>query len=165
MDDFRKEYERFRKPYRKLKRNEIIKEGAMQSWENGPLQPIKNTDGGTVGHTPADFSDSRDFYNPEFLDKPLKNQGSRIYRYEDNHTEELFAMAWEDINTDFHGKLNGRGTLDYILAENPNDPRGEVSDRDREVAATVIQWLGSSVGQHFLKDVEEKNAKRFRFST
>ena len=31
--------------------------------------------------------------------------------------------------------------------------RAEVSDRDELVAATLIQWLGSPVGQTFLKEV------------
>lgn len=57
------EYTRFGKKYKKLKRWEIIKEGAMQSWCNGELQPIKNYDNDTVGDIPASFSDERDFYN------------------------------------------------------------------------------------------------------
>lgn len=56
-------YQRFGKKYKKLQRNEIIKEGAMQSWANGKLQPIMNTDGQTIGGTPSDFSEKRDFYN------------------------------------------------------------------------------------------------------
>lgn len=57
-------YYRFGKPYRKLKRDEVIKEGAMQSWDHGELQPVMNTDGKTIGDTPSSFSDERDFYNP-----------------------------------------------------------------------------------------------------
>ena len=57
-------YYRFGKQYKKLKRNEIIKEGAMQSWCHGELQPITNSDGKTIGGTPSNFSDERDFYNP-----------------------------------------------------------------------------------------------------
>jgi hypothetical protein len=55
-------YHRFGKKYQKLKRNEIIKEGAMQSWDNGELNPIAGFD--TIGDTPAMFSPERDFYNP-----------------------------------------------------------------------------------------------------
>ena len=57
-------YTRFGKQYKKVKRDEIIEEGAMQSWENGELQPLGNGDGKTVGDTPSSFSDERDFYNP-----------------------------------------------------------------------------------------------------
>lgn len=50
--------------YYKLNRDQIIEEGAMQSWNNGELQPIKNSDGETIGNTPSSFSKERDFYNP-----------------------------------------------------------------------------------------------------
>ncbi len=50
------------KGYKKLKRNEIIKEGAMHSWQNGELQPIKGSD--TIGDIPSSFSNKREFYNP-----------------------------------------------------------------------------------------------------
>ncbi len=35
----------------------------MQSWCNGELQPIKNSDGNTIGDKPSSFSKERDFYN------------------------------------------------------------------------------------------------------
>jgi len=57
-------YNRFGKKFKKIQRNEIIKEGAMQSWDDGELQPIKNSDGKTIGDTPSSFSDEKDFYNP-----------------------------------------------------------------------------------------------------
>ena len=76
----------------------------------------------------------------------MKNQGRHHYRLKNNPIEKLFAETWEDQN-----RATG-GTLDYLLAKDPNHPAGEVTPRDREVAATVIQWLGSPVGQNFLKD-------------
>ena len=57
-------YYRFGKPYRKLKRNEIIEKGAMHSFCGGELMPITNSDGQTIGSTPSEFSDEREFYNP-----------------------------------------------------------------------------------------------------
>lgn len=80
----------------------------------------------------------------------MKNEGKNIHRFKQNPLEQDFAEAWEEINTDSYGKLNGKCALDYLLAKNPNEPRGEVTDRDRMVAATVIQWIGSPVGQSFL---------------
>lgn len=56
-------YQRFGKKYRKLKRDEVILPGAMQSWAHGELRPIVNSDGETIGGTPNDFSEERDFYN------------------------------------------------------------------------------------------------------
>lgn len=57
-------YTRNGKDYFKITRYEKIKEGALQSWCGGELQPITNSDGKTVGSTPADFSNEREFFNP-----------------------------------------------------------------------------------------------------
>ena len=52
------------KRYRKLDRDEEIKEGAMMTFNGSKLMSIKNTDGKTIGHTPSYFSSRRDFFNP-----------------------------------------------------------------------------------------------------
>ena len=44
--------------------------------------------------------------------------------------------------------------FNYMMG-NGKDPV-EVSDRDREVAATVIQWLGSPIGNNFLRELLER---------
>ena len=80
----------------------------------------------------------------------MKNEGKNTHRFKQNPLEKVFAEAWEEINTDTFGKLNGKRILDYLLAEEPNEPLMEVTGRDRMVAATVIQWLGSPVGRSFL---------------
>ena len=79
----------------------------------------------------------------------MKNAGMSQYRFKQNPLEEKFAVAWDRMQ---HGRYH---TLDYLLAKEPNKPSGEVSDRDRMVAATVIQWLGSPVGQSFLRDIKD----------
>ena len=80
----------------------------------------------------------------------MKNKGLHQHRFRDNPLERSFAKAWDKAN-----KVDGfgRGTLDYLLAVDSNRPAGEVTPRDRAVAATVIQWLGSPIGQGFVKDV------------
>lgn len=83
----------------------------------------------------------------------MKNKGLNQRRCKQNPLEKLFAESWNEINTDNHGNLNGKGCLDYLMTKNINNPLGEVSDRDRIVAATVIQWLGSPVGQSFLMQI------------
>lgn len=83
----------------------------------------------------------------------MRNKGIRQYRFKQNPTERIFAELWEEIN---ERNRIGYGILDYMLAETTNMPNGEVTDRDRIVAATVIQWLGSPVGQAFLNEVNEK---------
>lgn len=86
----------------------------------------------------------------------MKNKGLRQYRFDSNPLEKKFAEKWEDQNVShFTGDIDGRGTLDNLLSSNPSGQpvSGSVSDRDRVVAATVVQWLGSPVGQSFLSDV------------
>lgn len=94
----------------------------------------------------------------------MRNEGLHQYRFKQNPLEEQFALAWEKRNLNQHGREDGRGTLDYLLADDPNEPWGEATERDRIVAATVIQWLGSPVGQGFVEDVlktkeENENVK------
>lgn len=72
-------------------------------------------------------------------------KGKNTHRFKDNPEERRFAEAW--------AKSNEKGqTLCWLL-----DPRKcqtgyppDVAPRDHEVAATVIQWLGSPGGQWFL---------------
>jgi len=78
------------------------------------------------------------------------NEGLCKHRLTDssNVVERDFVEAWEKLNP-----KNGLGTLEYLLAKRINHPCGEVTDRDRQVAATVIQWLGSPCGQDFVEGV------------
>lgn len=87
----------------------------------------------------------------------MKNKGRFIHRFKDNPKEEIFAKAWDRQNS--FPNSESRQTLDYLLAEDVNRPMGEVTNRDRQVAATVIQWLGSPVGQSWLMEVQEKIAE------
>lgn len=70
--------------------------------------------------------------------------GLQQHRFKDNPEEARFARAW-------HRQQAGK-TLAYLLG-NGKDPSEMVSARDNDVAATVIQWLGSPVGQAFLEDL------------
>lgn len=79
----------------------------------------------------------------------MRNKGLSQYRFKNNPLEKKFAEAWEVQNSGGYQK----GTLDYLLAKDPNRPNGEVTERDRVIAATVIQWLGSPVGQSFVTEV------------
>lgn len=69
--------------------------------------------------------------------------GLHKYRFKDNPEERRFAEAWERQSS------NLRHLLHTGDQHNPPDP----SKRDKIVAATVIQWLGSPVGQAFLSDL------------
>lgn len=56
-----------------------------------------------------------------------------------NSTELLAAITWKLMNKD------NNPIIDYII---PNS-----TERDQEVAATVIQWLGTNVGREFVSKV------------
>ena len=84
----------------------------------------------------------------------MKHLGLNWSRLTREPLELAFARVWDRYNT--RPNRDGRQALDYLLAEDPNEPRDEATDRDRQVAATVIQWLGSAVGQGFLIEVQEE---------
>lgn len=58
-----------------------------------------------------------------------------------NPREFAFARKWEEE----HDLKACRTILDHLVPC--------VTERDRQVAATVIQWLGSNVGMSFLEEV------------
>lgn len=74
----------------------------------------------------------------------MKNKGLRQYRFSTNPMEKRFAEVWEEHNK------NDRA-LQYILSDDnvPVYP----TEREKEIAATIIQWLGTPVGQGFLSEV------------
>lgn len=67
----------------------------------------------------------------------MLNKGLHQNRFQSNPLEEAYATAWNLKNTP--GPGTPLGHLDYLLARDNNCPAGEVTDRDREVAATVIE--------------------------
>jgi len=81
-------------------------------------------------------------------EKTMKTKGLHTYRLKDNPEEERFAKAWDEHNR--HGTVLAH-LLDTrsVQTGRPVDP----TDRDEAVAATVVQWLGSPVGQGFLSDL------------
>lgn len=71
-------------------------------------------------------------------------EGLHSHRLKSNPMEKRFAECWDER------QVYGR-TLEYILSVD-NIPR-PVNEHDEQVAATVIQWLGSPVGLSFLEKV------------
>jgi hypothetical protein len=80
----------------------------------------------------------------------IKHEGLRTYRLIANPLEQAFHNAWIEENDLDFGR-NGGNLLGYLLGE--NNEQGVVSERDAVVAATIIQWLGSPVGQKFIERV------------
>lgn len=86
----------------------------------------------------------------------IKHEGLRPERCNSNPLEKIFAEEWRELNGTEGRKY---GVLEYLLAKDPNKPRDEMSQRDATVAATMMQWLGSSVGQCFLEGVLDRVAE------
>lgn len=85
----------------------------------------------------------------------MDTKSLNVHRIKDNPLEAAYAMEWVKIEP---------RTLGYILCGN-NRHEHDYSQRDAEVAATVIQWLGSHVGQSFVNRVlgsREVNRKSTR---
>jgi len=74
----------------------------------------------------------------------IRHRGIRLYRFRDNPLEQKFSDVWKAEND--RGQL-----LEYLLGD--GNKRASVTERDETVAATVIQWLGTPVGQSFVKKV------------
>jgi len=83
------------------------------------------------------------------------NNGLNQHRFSQNPLEVSYAVHWNR-----HNPKGQNGYLDYMLAKDKNHPCGEVTERDRVVAATVIQWLGSPCGQSFIRGVQGSNLKK-----
>lgn len=74
----------------------------------------------------------------------------------DNALEKQFVLAFQRKCEEGKG-MSSDALTDFVRqllnpSDHPPNHPAPVSDRDREVVATVIQWLGTEVGQHFLAD-------------
>lgn len=75
----------------------------------------------------------------------MENEGIFKGHIPYNKREKAFAEQWEHENKMFR-------ILENLTLSHPFTP----ADRDAEVAATVIQWLGSNVGMAFLSSVMKR---------
>lgn len=67
--------------------------------------------------------------------------------------EAAFASHWRHENEPPVYINSGRGILDHLLYMSPDQQQftGESTEREESVAASVIQWLGTSCGWCFLE--------------
>lgn len=79
----------------------------------------------------------------------MRVKGLHEHRLLGNPEERRFAEAWAKIND---ASLN-RFQEDMFYRFRHGTITVAEWDRDAEVAATVIQWLGSPVGQAVLRDL------------
>ncbi len=89
--------------------------------------------------------------------KKNRHVGIAPYRLKSNPMEKKFIEAWQ------HQNRNGEH-LAHLLNPNPENQHypPDPSDRDCLVAATVVQWLGSPIGQIWLEGVGFMSSKRVR---
>jgi hypothetical protein len=73
--------------------------------------------------------------------------------------EVCFAEVWEEVNIAEPGINHGHGILQDLMFSRGIGPfhdhtcRRKITPRDREIVATVVQWLGTNVGGGFLYEV------------
>jgi len=83
----------------------------------------------------------------------INHEGKSLHRLNDNPLEKAYHDAWVEEN---EGNLCRQiGILQWLLGDD-NKPSHDMTQRDALVAATVIQWLGSPVGQCFVNKVLAK---------
>jgi len=95
--------------------------------------------------------------------KELSHKGLMPHR-RDLYPERIFAELWEQENKRDPAINFGNTALESILNTIPwrerylslatPKPVTPISQRDADVAATVIQWLGTSCGKAFLDEAE-----------
>ena len=79
----------------------------------------------------------------------IKHIGINAHRIPREESERQFAYAWQK---------RAPNTLGYLLCGQDRHDH-DYSERDAQVAATIIQWLGSAVGSGFIDEVRELIAK------
>ena len=76
----------------------------------------------------------------------IKHEGINVHRLKGNPLEAKFAEAWK--------KEADRGLLGLLLCTcHHRNHEHRYSQRDATVAATIVQWLGSPVGEYFVRQV------------
>lgn len=82
-----------------------------------------------------------------------RHVGKHTHRFASNPREKIAADLWRDQCG--YPPIGGADQFDWLMG-NGERPAHDITDRDREVAATVIQWLGSPVGNNFLRELLER---------
>lgn len=86
---------------------------------------------------------------------------NRLTKEAGNPREVAFSEEWKSLH-EFHDHLamlmqiqcdrnDPERIHDWGLGTNTKPGLGEITDRDRIIAGTIAQWLGSNVGMSFIK--------------
>ena len=87
-----------------------------------------------------------------------QHQSINVHRFEREPLEKKFVKEWRIFNQNGMGGIDYKH-LSYLLDKSHGQVPSylsDISDRDIQVAETVIQWLGSTVGQHFIENVMKR---------
>lgn len=84
------------------------------------------------------------------------NVGIYTKRLDHNEREKAFHEQWQQENAPVAGVNHGHGILQDLFIESDSQFSRKtielITDRDRMIVATVIQWLGSNCGMAFLAE-------------
>lgn len=83
-----------------------------------------------------------------------KNEGydTKRLNFNTNDLENVFHTKWIEENLPCSGINGGRGVLQDLMSHH----NIEVTDRERKIVASVIQWLGTNCGKGFLETILDK---------
>lgn len=73
-----------------------------------------------------------------------------------HNPERVYLARWKAENRRRFGVNHGYGTLEWILSTDGGQTPARVSRRDAQVAASVVQWLGTNVGLGFILGCERR---------
>ncbi len=91
----------------------------------------------------------RDKSCAEYVRQDKSHKSVNMHRLADNPLEAKLLQRWRKMQGQSH-------TLEYIMS-GPLNERAHLTERDMEVAATVIQWLGSPAGQYFVNEALDRS--------
>lgn len=84
----------------------------------------------------------------------MRRYGIHQHRLESSPLEKRFSDAWHKCKY-YSDQQYGESTLSHILSPYHDNEAIIVEEETKHIAATIIQWLGSPVGQGFLREVME----------
>jgi hypothetical protein len=86
-------------------------------------------------------------------------KGLHTHRFDRNPMERAFAEAWQDLCENRATGFTASWETGLAQLLRQGEANFSPSPRDYRVAATVIQWLGSPVGQDFMEEAIEFSAR------
>jgi len=109
-----------------------------------------------IGLSPAGITNPAKQEQPKIPNPLYKNlHPDRL----DRIPERIYAEQWKDQNKRRAGVNDGFTYLEWILCPSKQRIPAPVSERDAQVAAAVVQWLGTCCGLGFMQSCEIRIGK------